>query len=93
MAAPFNTLYDNFFLENEVEDQFVTHLDLSQFCTIDTSLDGTEGMIKKVHVYSATDAAENLEIGVGNSGSVVVSYSEKEYKIKLVQDRFQYYDE
>ena len=93
MGAPFNTLYDNFFLENEVEDQFVTHLDLSQFCTIDTSLDGVEGMIKKVHVYTATDAAQNLEIGEGNSGSVVVTYSEKEYKIKLVQDRFQYYDE
>lgn len=88
-----NTLYDNFFLANEVEDQFVTHLDLSQFCTIDTSLDGVEGMVKKVHVYSATDAAEELEIGVGNSGAVVVTYSEKEYRIKLVQDRFQYYDE
>lgn len=93
MGAPFNTLYDNFFLENEVEDQFVTHLDLSQFCTIDTSLDETEGMVKKIHVYSATDAAENLEIGEGNSNSVVVSYTKEEYRVKLVQDRFQYYDE
>lgn len=88
-----NTLYENFFLENEVEDQFVTHLDLSQFCTIDNTLDATEGMIKKINVYTATDAAEELEIGVGNSGAIVVSFTTKQYKVKLVQDRFKYYDE
>lgn len=88
-----NTLYENFFLANEVEDQFVTHLDLSQFCTVDTSLDGVEGMTKKINVYTATDAAEELEIGVGNTGAIVVSFTTKEYKIKLVQDRFKYYDE
>ena len=65
--AALNTLYENFFLANEVEDQFVTHLDLSQFCTVDTSLDGVEGMVKKVNVYTATDAAEELDSPENNA--------------------------
>ena len=32
-----HTIYDNFFLSNEVEDQFNSHLDLVQFCNIDNS--------------------------------------------------------
>ena len=31
-----NTCYDNFFLSNEIEDQYQSHLDLQQFCTVDT---------------------------------------------------------
>ena len=33
-----NVIYDNFFLSNEVEDQYNSHLDLQQFCTIDNTL-------------------------------------------------------
>ena len=33
-----NTTYSNFFLSNEVEDQYNSHLDLQQFCTVDNSL-------------------------------------------------------
>lgn len=29
-----NTIYDSFYLSNEVEDQFNSHLDLQQFCTV-----------------------------------------------------------
>ena len=29
-----NTTYSNFFLSNEVEDQYNSHLDLQQFCKI-----------------------------------------------------------
>ena len=50
-----NTLYDNFFLSNEIEDQFNSHLDLQQFCTVDSSLTGTAGMVRKIHRYRATD--------------------------------------
>lgn len=34
-------IYDNFYLSNEIEDQFNSHLDLQQFCTVDNSLVGT----------------------------------------------------
>lgn len=47
-------IYDNFYLSNEVEDQFNSHLDLQQFCTVDNSLVGTAGMKRKINVYKAT---------------------------------------
>jgi hypothetical protein len=46
-----NTTYSNFFLSNEVEDQYNSHLDLQQFCTVDNGLNGTAGMTRKIHVY------------------------------------------
>jgi hypothetical protein len=88
-----NKVYDNFFLSNEVEDQFNSHLNLQQFCTIDTSLVGTAGMKRMVNVYSATNGTEKLALGAGNTKSIEVTHSTKEYEILLAQNRFQYYDE
>ena len=88
-----NTVYENFYLSNEVEDQFNSHLDLAQFCTIDRSLEGTAGMKRVINVYSATDGTEKLAKGEGNSKSISVSFTPKEYEILLAQNRFDYYDE
>ena len=88
-----NTVYENFFLSNEVEDQFNSHLDLAQFCTIDRNLEGTAGMKRIINVYSATDGTEKLAKGEGNSKSISVSFIPKEYEILLAQNRFDYYDE
>lgn len=88
-----NTVYENFFLSNEVEDQFNSHLDLAQFCTVDRNLEGTAGMKRIINVYSATNGTEKLAKGVGNSKSISVSFKPKEYKILLAQNRFDYYDE
>ncbi len=88
-----NTVYSNFYLSNEVEDQFNSHLDLQQFCTVDRSLVGTAGMTRKVNVYKATDGTEKLAVGEGNSKSITVSFTPEEYKIQLAQNRFEYYDE
>lgn len=88
-----NTVYENFYLSNEVEDQFNSHLDLAQFCTIDRNLQGTAGMKRIINVYSATDGTEKLAKGVGNSKSISVSFVPKEYEILLAQNRFDYYDE
>ena len=86
-------IYDNFFLSNEVEDQYNSHLNLQAFCTVDNSLVGEAGMKRKINVYSATDGTEKLGMGEGNSKSIEVSYTEKEYEILLAQNRFDYYDE
>ena len=86
-------IYDNFYLSNEIEDQYNSYLDLQQFCTVDNSLEGTAGMIRKINVYKATNGTEKLDIGVGNSKSIEVSYTPEEYKILLAQNRFKYYDE
>lgn len=86
-------IYDNFYLSNEVEDQYNSHLNLQQFCTVDSSLVGTAGMIRKINVYKATDGTEKLEMGKGNTKSIEVTYTLEEYKILLAQNRFEYFDE
>ena len=86
-------VYENFVLANEIEDQYNSYLDLARFCTVDNSLVGTPGMIKKINVYTATNGTEKLAMGVGNSKDIEVSYTDKEYKILLAQNRFKYFDE
>ena len=88
-----HVIYDNFYLSNEVEDQYNSHLDLMQFCKIDNSLVGTPGMKRKINVYTATNGTEKLAMGEGNSKSIEVSYAEKEYEVLMAQNRFDYMDE
>ena len=88
-----HTIYDNFFLSNEVEDQFNSHLNLQQFCTIDDTLTGTAGMLRKINVYKATNGTEKLAMGEGNTKSIEVSYTPEEYRILLAQNKFEYFDE
>ena len=88
-----HTIYDNFYLSNEVEDQFNSHLDLQTFCTIDRTLEGNAGMLRKINVYKATNGTEKLDMGEGNSKSIEVSYTPEEYRILMAQNRFDYFDE
>ena len=88
-----HTLYDNFVLANEIEDQYNSHLDLMRFCTIDNTLTGEAGMVKKIHVYKATNGTQKLGMGEGNSKSIEVSYTPEEYRILMAQNRFEYFDE
>lgn len=85
--------YPNHVLENSIEDQFNSHLDLMRFCTLDNSLVGVAGDKKKIRVYRATDATEKLAMGEGNTKNIEVQYAEKEYEILMAQNRFPYYDE
>lgn len=93
MANTVYTVYQNFYLSNEIEDQFTSHLDLQQFCQIDNSLQGEAGMVRKINVYSATDGTQKLKVGAGNTKSIEVSFTPEEYVILLAQNRFKYYDE
>lgn len=88
-----HTIYENFFLANEVEDQLNSHLDLERFCEVDGSLEGVPGMIKKINVYRATNGTEKLTVGQGNSKSIEVSFTPESYEIEMAQNRFDYYDE
>ena len=88
-----HVIYDNFYLSNEVEDQYNSHLDLQPFCTVDNSLEGVPGMKRKINVYGATDGTQKLAMGEGNTKSIEVSYENKEYEILMAQNRFEYYDE
>lgn len=91
--AAINTVYENFYLSNEIEDQYNSHLDLQQFCTIDNTLTGVAGMKRKINVYRATDGTEKLGVGEGNTKSITVTFSPEEYEILLAQNNFAYYDE
>jgi hypothetical protein len=86
-------IYENFVLANTIEDQYNSMLDLARFCTVDNTLAGVPGMIKKINVYSASNGTEKLAMGIGNSKDIEVSYSEKEYEILMAQNRFKYFDE
>lgn len=88
-----NTPYENFFLSNEVEDQFNSRLDLMRFCRVDRGLEGRAGMKRMINVYSATDGTQKLTQGQGNTTSIEVGFVQKEYEIALAQNRFEYYDE
>ena len=85
--------FPNFVLENTIEDQYNSHLELMRFCTVDNSLAGVAGDTKKIRVYRASNATEKLAMGVGNSKNIEVTHSDKEYTILLAQNRFPYYDE
>ncbi len=88
-----HVIYDNFVLENEIEDQYNSKLDLVRFCTVDNSLVGVAGDTKKINVYRATNGTEKLEMGEGNTKNIEVSYTPEQYTIQLAQNRFPYYDE
>ena len=66
-------LYDNFFLSNEVEDQFNSHLDLQSFCTIDDPLEGVAGMKRIINTpkrgigEATVEALEMLSIDEGKT--------------------------
>ena len=88
-----NKTYPNHVLENRFENQYVTKLDLMQFCTVDDSLVGVAGDTVKINTYTATDGTETLTMGQGNTKDIEVSYEETHYTIELLQNRFSYYDE
>lgn len=88
-----STPYANFVLENKINSVLETQLDLLQFCTVDYSLQSAAGMTKKIHVYTSTGSAEDLNQGAGNTVSIAPQWDEAEYTVKETQARFPYYDE
>ena len=88
-----HTIYSNFYLSNEVEDAYTSHLDLSRFVTVDNSLVGAAGMKRVINRYKATSGTEKLTMGKGNTKAIDVSFTPVEYTILLAQNKFEYYDE
>jgi hypothetical protein len=88
-----HTIYDNFVLANEIEDQYNSKLDLVRFCTVDNSLVGVAGDTKKINVYTATNGTQKLAMGEGNTENIQVRHTQEKYTIQLAQNRFPYYDE
>lgn len=88
-----HVVYDNFVLENKIEDMLITGIDMNAYITADYSLTESAGMKKIVHTYTATGDVQDLAMGEGNTEDIDVSWTEKEYEVGVTQGRFPYYDE
>lgn len=88
-----HTVYENFVLENKIEDLLTTGIDMNAYITADYSLSESAGMKKVINVYTATGNVEDLAMGQGNSGDIEVAFEPKEYVVGTTQGRFPYYDE
>lgn len=88
-----HTIYENFVLENKIEDMLITGIDMNAYITADYSLTQDAGMKKVVNVYTATGDVEDLAMGEGNQEDIDVSFEAKEYTVGVTQGRFPYYDE
>lgn len=88
-----NTRYENFVIENKLNELLNTSLAMNQFLTVDNTLQEEAGMIKKVHRYSSTGAGQDVQEGAGNNTAIEMSYSATPYTVGTYQARFIYTDE
>ena len=88
-----NTRYENFVIENKLNELLNTSLAMNQFVTIDDTLQQEAGMIKKVHRYSSTGAGQDVQEGAGNNTAIEMSYTATPYTVGTYQARFIYTDE
>lgn len=88
-----HTIYENFVLENKIEDMLQTAVDMNAYITADYSLTENAGMKKIINVYTATGEVETLAMGEGNTEEITVSFSPVEYVVETTQGMFVYHDE
>ena len=88
-----HVIYDNFVLENKVEDMLETMLAVRNLMTIDDSLVAEAGMKKVIHKYDYEGQVERLAMGAGNTVSGKVTFVEEEYDVQVAQQQFSYFDE
>ena len=60
------------FISNEIEDTYLSHLDLNGFCTVDNNLQGVAGDRRTIYKYTPTGTAVDVAEGVGNTASIAV---------------------
>lgn len=88
-----HTVYENVVLSNKINDILATQVNLNNYMTIDNSLAQEAGMKKVVNVYTSTGEVEKLGMGQGNTGSIEVSFTPREYTVETYQGKFAFYDE
>ena len=93
MAWNENVVYDNFVLENKFKDILETKLDSIKFMTVDTDLQGVEGMKKTINTYTYEGAVEAVAEGATNTTRGKVTFADQDYEVKVKQQVFDYTDE
>lgn len=97
MATKYDTanilVFENEILQEKLEEQLITALDMNQFITTDYSLTAQPGMKIEIHTYHGTGDVEDVDMGEGNTGNIGAYYTTEEYEVGTTQGRVPYYDE
>ena len=88
-----NVGYENFILESKLTDLLNTKMAVRNFMTVDDSLTEAPGMKKKINTYTYTGKVEQLSKGAKNTTRGAVSFTSKDYEVKVSQQVFDYFDE
>ena len=90
-----NTVYNNAVIAAQAKDILTTAVNARSLMTIDTDLQENAGMKKTINTYVYSGTAEELAAGVGNTAANrgSISYTGKDYTVKLVQQAYDYTDE
>lgn len=85
--------FDNEVLENMIEDQLITKLNMAQFAHTDNSLAEQPGMVKRIRKYIGTGHGETLAMGEGNTEVLGSYFVDTPYRVETYQAKYPYYDE
>lgn len=88
-----NTVFNNKIIEAKAKDLLTTSVNTRNLMTVDNSLTAEAGMVKTINVYTYNGTAEELASGKGNTNRGSITYTGKDYEVKLVQQAFDYQDE
>lgn len=90
-----NTVFANKVIAAKATDILSTQLNHRSLMTIDTDLQGSEGMTKTINTYTYTGEAEILSAGNGSTAAKrgSVAYVGNDYTVQCVQEAFDYLDE
>lgn len=88
-----NTVYANYVLEDKAKDLLTTSVNHRSLMTIDTSLAENAGMKKTIHTYNYNGKAETLGEREGNSTVGSITYTSKDYDVRVLQQHADYTDE
>ena len=88
-----NTVFNNKVIEAKAKDLLTTGVNTRSLMTVDNSLSENAGMTKTINVYTYSGIAEELGVGQGNTSRGAITYTGKDYTVKLVQQPFDYQDE
>lgn len=88
-----NVLYPDIVIEKRYDSILDTKLDFQQFLTVDYDLAENSGMTKKISTKTVVGDVEDLAMGEGNTETIEVGTSTKDYTVGTTQGRFSYFDE
>ena len=93
MSIPQNVILDRKVVEDRIADILETSIDTVQLMTIDNDLQQGAGMVKHINTYTYQGSVEAVEEGATNTERGKVVVAEKEYRVQVKQQVFDYTDE